>query len=340
MDREEELTARELHRNLAAALAPERPPVEMVVDYRAANGKCTASRGEFSCIVYCFYYDMRHRTGPEYQVCFFRRGQMQSCGRTPACADAVGAVRDWVRGVEINDLYEKYAFVDRQKRTLTALRSALLSGSPELRRAASYELRGSWDSYRLSFAVGDRDCELSFYGDDPVPNAVFRWDQTPMFAFPDGEAATLLVALRRWMCDRAMPSAMKAEFPWLRPSEVAAYYEQGRPIEGEFLLSWDGIERWYREIDRPFATDVLRLIGSAGYDHQLRAGQSLWFLVVSRSRRHGLRRDQPSIAFVWKADGMVVEARLDVEQRMTVPTIELTAEVNCLLAGLAAMTID
>jgi hypothetical protein len=164
-----------------------------------------------------------------------------------------------------------------------------------------------------------------------------------MFRWRSGDAARLAPALRRWLCDRAVPSAMAAEFDWVRPGPVARFYEEGRPVEGEFVTSWDGIEGFYRGTDAPFLTSVLDLVRDirrAGCDRTLRAGQSLWTLVVSRSRRHGLRDDQPYLAFQFRPGGMDVVGRVEGDERLSVPVIGLTPAVEAALRRLAARPID
>lgn len=124
---------------------------------------------------------------------------------------------------------------------------------------------------------------------------------------------------------------------------MSADHATPEPIEDEFVRSWDSIERWYRESEFPASTAALRLIGqmrAAGYDRKLRAGQSLYFLGLSRSRRHGLRREQPCVWFTWRQVGMEVEARLDRVKKLIVPEVELTPEVDAALRRLAAMPID
>ncbi|HZN64350.1 MAG TPA: hypothetical protein VFB66_03550, partial [Tepidisphaeraceae bacterium] len=184
MEYQEVILARTLLHDLEAALSPA-GPAEVSIRECGANSSCTARRGERSCRVNCFHYDFRSRHGPEYQVCFFRGEQMESCGRTPADADAVRAVCDWLAGATVEALNDRHAFVDRHRRTLTRLASTVLATSPELRQSVAHELRDrGWDDCELTFARGDRSCNLSFYGDNLIPNAVFRWDQTPMFALP------------------------------------------------------------------------------------------------------------------------------------------------------------
>jgi len=122
-----------------------------------------------------------------------------------------------------------------------------------------------------------------------------------------------------------------------------ARFEQGNPIVDEFIESWNSIERFYDEIAFPSAPQIRTLIATLrdrGYDRSLRAGQSLWMLVVSRSRHHGLREDQPRIVFWFLADdGMDVYVNGDREKR-THAAIELTPDIDALLKTLEAANID
>ena len=147
----------------------------------------------------------------------------------------------------------------------------------------------------------------------------------------------------RWLCDHAAPSALHREFPWLQLGKVARYYELGRGVEGEFIESWDRIEQFYREREFPPAAAVRAFVAemrSRGYDRTLRAGQSLYNLMLSRSRRHGLRAGQPRIAFHFREQGMDVSVRMVTERTISVPGIELNAEVDALLKQLEAARID
>jgi hypothetical protein len=79
-----------------------------------------------------------------------------------------------------------------------------------------------------------------------------------------------------------------------------------------------------------------------GYDQSLRAGQSMWTLMLSRSRRHGLNGHQPYIAFDFGAPEMEVRVALDSAepQHFSFAKAELTPEVEALLQQLAAMDVD
>src|SRR5436190_23924419 len=99
---------------------------------------------------------------------------------------------------------------------------------------------------------------------------------------------------------------MRGSYP-TKVSEIAPYYEMGRAVEGESIFSWKWIEPFFRETlrKRPgvqHAGDLIAQMRAAGFERTLRAGQSLASLTLSRSRRHGLREDQPNISFVFRGD--------------------------------------
>lgn len=147
---------------------------------------------------------------------------------------------------------------------------------------------------------GRRSAEIYFYGKSEFPEAVFHWDQCELFRFKGADRSALGAVLKRWICDNAMPSTMRKELAWLKIGGRADYYESGNPIEGEFIHSWDRIEQFYDGLPSRLKGLVPQFIAElrqAGYDRKLRAGQSLITLIVSRSRRHGLRAEQPCIRF-------------------------------------------
>ncbi|WP_442267390.1 hypothetical protein ACSIGC_06865 [Tenacibaculum sp. ZS6-P6] len=67
--------------------------------------------------------------------------------------------------------------------------------------------------------------------------------------------------------------------------------------KNDFIESWDLIEQFYRRYpdkEEPFTKDALKLIKKMrrlGLDEELRAGQSLWFLLLSRNRFHGIDKE-------------------------------------------------
>lgn len=116
-----------------------------------------------------------------------------------------------------------------------------------------------------------------------------------------------------------------------------------RAIEIDFLRSWDIIEVFFGE--DYWLTPLLPLIKTLrarGYDRQLRAGQSMNRFILSRSREHGLRPDQPSLIFsLTRAGGMVVDLQgSNVSMRLMVDQVGITPEIENLFVVLLAHPID
>jgi hypothetical protein len=86
----------------------------------------------------------------------------------------------------------------------------------------------------------------------------------------------------------------------------------------------------------PFIAELRR----AGYDRKLRAGQSIWSLIVSRSRRPRLRPEQPVVSFQFHENSMEVYARDQKEERLQHIPIAMTDTVERVLRGLTERPID
>jgi hypothetical protein len=84
-------------------------------------------------------------------------------------------------------------------------------------------------------------------------------------------------------------------------------------LEKHFIESWDRMERFFGSGEfwpkRPDIVEFMAMARDLGYDRKLRAGQSLDSFVVSRSRVHGLRMEQPAIAFQILNGQMTVRSR-------------------------------
>ena len=270
----------------------------------------------------------------------------EAAGRTRSWSDGVEAVADWLDGRDIEALHVRFAFVDQRKRALRTIEVEAFARHPGLARLAISHLAGiGSDSYQLIFRASDRSCRIYFYGHAESPEAEFQWDDCAMFRTRADNIGRLSTMLKRWLCDLSKPSEMAGAFPELEIEPVARYYEQGCPIEGEFLVSWDRIETFYEDPpNRSFGEPALALIAEirkAGFDRTLRAGQSLWTLIVSRSRRHGLREGQAYVAFQFYRTSMnIIDFHGGTEERFPVPRIALEARVELVLDRLSIEPID
>jgi hypothetical protein len=335
----EEGHARELHRALSEALKRSATDTELSLTGFGVHWNCTAKRGERSCSVACF-----ESQGPEFLVSFEDDARTDATGRTASRAQVVAAVGDWLDGAGIGDLHTRFAFVDRRKRALTRIAAEVVEFHPQLGQSVSSEIRPIiGDLFALWLKASDRSCRIDYYGKNQVPDAAFHWDECELLRIRTNDTARLAGMLKLWLCDRAMPSAMAADFPDAEVKPVAQYYEDGRPVEGEFITSWDEIEHFYDDACFPDSAQVLGLIArirQAGYDRTLRAGQSLWTLVVSRSRRHGLRKGQPCVTVVFTEKGMDVYSDGDGREKLSFPCIAFSPGLDDVLKRLTAKEID
>ncbi len=162
-----------------------------------------------------------------------------------------------------------------------------------------------------------------------------------LFRLDTPDPGLLAFALQRWLHERVMPSSIAAEFPSVEMRDAAKYHEQGRPLEGEFISSWNSIEQFYQGFQSSLAESrilpFIQQLRAAGYDRILRAGQSMFTLILSKSKRHGLRQGQPYIAFDFSDEGMKAQAYLECAESVRFEMIEVTPEVRSLLDRLASM---
>lgn len=332
----EEAHARVLHDALQQkARRIQNPAVEISVSGGGVHWKCVASRAHSECSTSCF----DQRGIPEFLISFGREGETLAWGRSPSHSEVVAAILDWLNGDSLGELYRSHAFVDGKKRALAAITDEVVARHPALRLSAPPVMKHSTcDINYLWFRSATRSCQLSFWGKNPHPDAKFHWDDCELFGFTASDNRRLGGVLARWLVDEAAPSAMRSEFPWLEIGPLADYYEQGNPIEGEFLQSWDRIEAFYQDRAFPYPAELKSFIAEMreqGFDRRLRVGQSMWTMVFSRSRRHGLRDAQPSVAFDFIKGGLhATWGTVKEYQRMEVARIKFSPEIEDLLRWL------
>lgn len=226
------------------------------------------------------------------------------------------------------------------RHALTVIRDELCAHAPALRSRVASEIEDRGLGHHiLHFRAGDRACVIEAGGDRLI-HAAFLWDDHPLFASQFEESKPLSTLLHRWVADRAMPSEMRREFPWLELDKLADYYERGAPLEGEFVRSWDAMEKFYCSSDHfePVRA-FIRAMREAGYDRRLRAGQSMSIFGLSRSRDQGLRDAQPRLWFEFNPPEMDVDANYAPGGLKRHP-IQLTQDVRQLLDTLAKEAID
>ena len=129
-----------------------------------------------------------------------------------------------------------------------------------------------------------------------------------------------------------------------RASAILQKWNSESESQPDFPESWDSAERFYAEHTSSPAwawlNSIFSLIAalrSQGYDHQFRAGISMWRLIISRSRRVGSHLDQSYLMLSPKPDGGMI---ISYSETFTSPVeteidrVELAPELDQLLQRL------
>jgi hypothetical protein len=308
------------------------------VSGQGSNWSCSVELGSRACVVHCF-----DSKGARYLTGFQTDQQEAAWGRTSSQADTIAATLLWIEGASIDIIRAQFPFIDQQQRAFHALWERVLQNCPRLLGATSQNRQLTNDLYELWVADRDRSCRIYFYGDDAFPRCEFHWDGCELFAFVADDIPLLADVLARWIIDHATPSALASDFPWIQMRKAARYYEEGRGVEGEFIESWDSMERMYEEMQSklgPAIRAFLADLRQRGYDSKLRAGQSMWTFIVSRSRRHGLRRGKPFIEFRFQDEGMQILGSMGGIFKLSRKSIAFDHEIEQLLTRLLQEPID
>jgi hypothetical protein len=339
MERNEQKYAQDLFEGLKDRFAALADQAQIAITGGGVQWRCSAQRGTRSCWVGCFEVG-----GPEFLTFFEEDGKKTATGRTSSCRETADAIWLWLDATPLPVMYQRFCFVDSEKRKLMAIRESVLKSFPKLETAARNELvvTGSGVSH-LWFRNEPRATHIHFASRRESPEAVSCWDQCEMFRFDAEDPAALGAVLSGWLADNASPSSLRREFPWLQVTPLADYYENGKPVEGEFIESWNQMEQVYEGSRFPPRNLVLPFIAQlrgAGYDRKLRAGQSIWSLIVSRSRRPRLRPEQPLVSFQFRENSMEVFSSNEAEERIFEIPIGMSPTVERVLQRLIARPID
>ncbi|WP_299315950.1 hypothetical protein [uncultured Aquimarina sp.] len=147
-----------------------------------------------------------------------------------------------------------------------------------------------------------RSCKIYPFFFSEIPKYVFEWDDCPIFEISSTDIKRQGKIIINWVLEKSMPSKIQTQFPEIELNELAKYYENGEGIKGEFIESWNILEKGYNqwlsiepcEQDK----DAIRLIKEMRnfkLDELLRVGTQLSVFILSRSRRHGIDENSPQI---------------------------------------------
>jgi hypothetical protein len=339
MERNGQRHAQALYSGLTARFSSLNGQVRLNLSNGGVQWRCSVERGPRSCWIGCF-----EASGPEFLTSFEEGTKKVALGRSSSEAETIEAVWQWLDAAPLPLMYERFGFVDREKRKLMSMSACMAKNFPTLGDEVRREMTVSGSGATLlHLHNGARAAHIQFASHGETPEAVFYWDDSEMFRFDAEDCTAVGAVLSRWLAGNAPPSSLRREFPWLEIGRLADYYEKGSPAEGEFLESWDRLEHAWEgsrlcpgSLVLPFISELRQ----AGYDHRLRAGQSVWSLIVSRSRRPRVRPDQPLVSFQFHEDTMELFSSNGSEERIPVLPIELSDTVGRVLNRLAEQPID
>jgi hypothetical protein len=320
--------------------------IKISIEGTGVHWHCKVSKGLRQSIIDCFDIDFTNLEykGPEYATSFEANGHNEASGRTFDMNMTIEAVTIWLKGKTVEQLYSKFSFIEEKKRQLEGIKRDIIKSNPTIFDCSVKDvIEDNFSSYSLWVKKENRSCRIFYYGYELNPRYLFNWDDSLIFETSSSETDRMGLLIKRWVVDNAMPSFLRNEFPEIKFGKLAKYYEQGNGVEGEFTMSWDSIEQFYNEIGLEKKDEILNLIKqmrSNGFDKTLRAGQSLFTLILSRSRRHGLKETQNSISFDFIYIKSAMEINMQKREKLVFDKIEYTDAVDRLLRSLEQEPID
>ncbi|MVN88249.1 hypothetical protein GO986_15995 [Deinococcus sp. HMF7620] len=309
---------------------------------RGVHWACVVTCKDREVVIHVFHYPQ----GEAEYLLYFNGPDGVHCAdaRIRSENDAIAASGAWIGGDSIERMYTSFPFVDESKRTFQHIEQQVMSHEG-LRDSLSSHLNvESGDFYDLRFDRHPRACRVEHGYSRQGLEAHFDWDDCMLFQVVISDLDVLALLVKRWLVEQVMPSELRKEFPWLEIGSLADAYEQGNPIEGEFLASWDAIEAFFGHdwnFLHPNRRQFIQALRVRGYDRCLRAGQSMTTFILSRSRRHGLQAQSAYVALMFGAEGLAIEEHTGTGRvtRSTLPDVSVTTEVEAALDRLVQIPI-
>ena len=340
----QEVIARKLFENLNSYLNNFDNALDITIGGADVHWNCKLVLGNRTCEIDCFDdYDHKNKVNaPEYLIEFKDNNEDKAWGRIYEMEEILSSCKAWMSNKTMGWLYENFEFIDWYKRTIQSIEASFIAFQPELAQSEN-RLLISQGSGLCDYEIynNNRKCALSGFGVIEPVSFKFYWDDCCLFEVQQNDLQRMAFILKKWLIDNVAPSKLEMEFPEIEVGQLAKYYEKGEGIKGEFLKSWDYIEVFYKGINRPFVTPLLGLIEilrQKGCDETLRAGISLFYMILSRSRRNGLVDGQKFLRFSFDNNKMQVVNELD--EVFNFEQIEWNQALHQLIIDLEKTEID
>lgn len=281
--------AQDLYRDLKKKFVNRIPPIICSIKGAGVHWCCWVKSGFKICSIECF-----DQFGtPEYFISFGKNSKGVATGRTSSKLDTINAVDDWIRGDELSILYKKFSFIDRCKRDVIKIYQELVTADSSLSQLVKIER--CFSDYQLWFESNDRKVYIGHNHQNTILDAACYGDNTLLFNLKTQDRKSLAKLLKRWICDRALPSQIQTEFPWVEMENLADFYEQENLIEGKRIQSWDSMEKFYDPSRFLFMnnqlanlmTELVKSMRKEGYDQYFMASQAHDILFLSSFKKNG-----------------------------------------------------
>lgn len=343
---EQEKIARHFYAKLQERFENLSADIHITISGAGVNWNCKVTYQDRYCGIYCTTDISQNREKPLYQISFVEDTERVAQGQISDISVALQSIQCWIDQALVEEMYESFEFVDFDKRNLERIAARVLNLYPELGQEADSKLtQDEFSTWHYAIKKDNRCCELIGFGVNEPISFNFKVEDTLLFE-SDRNFEDLITMVKHWLIDEWPPSKLEANFLDLDTGKLAKYYEEGRLIEGELVVSWDNIEHFFTDTNFEYfpakykILDLIRSMRAKGYDHHLRAGQSLYFLVLSRSRRHGLQTDQSFMQFDYPDEMLRVNIVINGESNTLLTKIAYTPELELLLEKLKDCPID
>lgn len=340
---EQEKIAKSLYSELSNYLSEKRLLIKSELEGAGVHWNCICESENARVSIYsCDLSYLRDNKGnsEEFIVSYFLEDSEISCGRSYNRKKVIESVENWVLKKSKSELYTNFSFVDKGLRTIKKLEENWLIKYPNLGNSNRVIDNHGSGIIRFEINNSNRACSFTTTGENKELSISFSIDECILFesAAKNDEIAEVL---NRFLIEKENLSSLSKEFNWIISNDLVKAYEKGNGIEGEFIDSWNSITRFYEEIDGDYINDVLSFISdlrSKGFDKTLRAGQSLYTFILSKSRRHGLIENQKYLAFSFQKNKMII--RNNKNEEVSFDKIELNSEVESLLNTINQQSIE
>lgn len=339
----QEKIAKSLYSDLTNYISDKELKIKSELEGAGVHWSCISESGNAKVSIYsCDLSFMRDNKGnsEEFIVSFFLEDNEISCGRSYDRKKVIESVENWTLNKSKSELYANFPFVDKGIRAIKEFEQNWLTEYPNLKNTNRVIDNHGSGIIRFEINNDDKACWFTTTGESKELLFGFSIDECLLFESV-AENDEIAEVLNRFLIKKENLSSLSKEFSWIISNDLVIAYENGNGVEGEFIESWNSIIRFYKGIEGDYINDVLSFISnlrSKGFDKTLRAGQSLYTFILSKSRRHGLAENQKYLAFSFQKDKMII--RNNKNEEMSFNKIELNSEIENLLNTLNQQSIQ